>query len=112
MNYSEWLLNEFPELGDSSSLKRFNFVKKAKNETKYLRFMASLPTLLGTLLLGYGVGYIIGRFTNIDLWLVVIFSAALAFFISSKTQQKSDQLIVKKKLKELVYGELAYEIKN
>jgi hypothetical protein len=102
MNYSEWLIEEFPELADSSSVKRFNYVKKAKAETRLLRFLASIPAFSCFILFGYCIGYILGRYTDVDLWVVVTISVVLSVFISSKSLNKIERSIVQKKLTELV----------
>jgi hypothetical protein len=102
MNYSEWLLQEFPELADSSSVKRFNYVKKAKTETRYLCFMANIPVFLCFLLFVYGIGYVLGKYTNVDLWVVISISVVLSVFVFSKSLNKIERRIVQKKLTELV----------
>ncbi len=102
MNYTEWLIQEFPELADSSSVKRFNYVKEAKAETRRLRFMASVPTTLCTFVLGYCIGFTFSKYTNFDLEIVVVIAVTSSILVSGVFSNKIDQRIIQKKLAELV----------
>lgn len=102
MIYSEWLLQEFPELADSSSVKRFNYIKQAKAETKRVRFLVSTLSLFCSILLGYCLGYIFKKYTNAELWVVITIVVAFSILFSPKTSSKIEQNIIQKKLIELV----------
>ena len=102
MNYSEWLVQEFPELTDSSSVKKFNYVKQAKTETRSLRLLASIPAFFSFVLFGYCIGYVFGRYLEVELWVAVTISTVLSVLISNKTLNKIERSIVQKKLTELV----------
>lgn len=102
MNYSEWLVKEFPELFDNSSVKRFNYVKQAKTETKLLRIIANISTFLFIVIMGYSMGYVFGKFTELDLSIVMAVSVGLSVVISSIYLNKIERIIVQKKLTELV----------
>ena len=104
INYSEWLKVTFPSLGNASSVKIFTYIKQAKSDTKSLRLSIYLATLIFYLLLCYCIGYVSGRFEDINSGLVAIFIFVTFpfLFIYIRIDKKIEQNIVKKKLRELV----------
>ncbi|MDC8829380.1 hypothetical protein [Alteromonas gilva] len=102
MKYTEWLVQEFPELADSSSVKRFNYVKEAKAETRRLRIMASIPKTLCTFILGYCIGFAFKKYTNFDLGVVIVIAVTFSVLVFGAFSNKLEDRIIQKKLTELV----------
>ena len=102
MNYSQWLLIKFPALENESSVKTFNYIKKAKKETKHLRLLVTIVGFVTLISLSYFAGYYLSRFTEIDSDIVTAVCVAVSLLISSQIEKKITQKIVQNKLIELV----------
>ena len=101
MNYSKWLKRTFPELESESSVKIFNYVSKAKNETKKLRLGIFLINIVAVALLGFISGYVFSKYTEVEHYVTLIvigFIIVISRFIFNRIERS----LVQKKLIELV----------
>ncbi len=101
MNYSKWLKKTFPQLESESSVKIFNYITKAKKDTKKSRLSVFLINIIVVSLLGYTTGYVFSKYTEVEynITLIVIgFIIVISLFISNRIERS----LVQKKLIELV----------
>lgn len=100
MKYTEWLIENYPELESESSVKIFNYVKQAKKDTRSLRmFIASLYFIV-VMLFVYSLGYFFGRFTEVEVGIVI--AAGISILVSSTVDKRTKQKNIQNKLTELV----------
>ena len=82
-------------------MKKFNYIKKAKSETRKSRLFITLINIIVAGLLGYIIGYSFGNFTDFESSIttaVILVIVAISLFIANKFEQR----IVQRKLIELV----------
>jgi len=101
VNYSKWLKRTFPQLESESSVKIFNYVTKAKNETKKSRLGIFLINIVVVALLGFITGYVFSKYTEVEYngtMIVIGFIVIISLFIINRI----DRRLIQKKLVELV----------
>ena len=102
MSYTQWLTTNFPHLKSESSVKIFNYVKKAKDETKKQRALLFLVCLIFSVLTGYSIGYVFAKYTDTNFWIIITFIILIVVFVSNKIEKLVEQYILRKKLTQLV----------
>jgi hypothetical protein len=100
LNYTDWLLVEYPHLKNASSVETFSYIKKAKSSSNYWRNIAGVVTLLAQILLLNVLFSFLGvqPFDNALYWL----SFGLVAYVSSLISNLLEQKIIKSKLRSIV----------
>tara|TARA_R110002126_G_scaffold38993_6_gene116001 strand:+ start:1373 stop:1684 length:312 start_codon:yes stop_codon:yes gene_type:complete len=103
MKYSRWLKTQYPHLVNENDVTVQNFIKQAKDDTKKELQLLSLHTVLIAGVLGYVIGYLLGRYSSLDgnvRFLIILIYAVALFFLSKKLEQR----LIKKRLAQLLAG--------
>lgn len=90
MKYSRWLKAKYPHLANEHDVKVQNYIKQAKDDTKKVRLISSLLTVVLAALLGYAIGYLLGRYSDFDAntrLVVILLYAVVLIFLSSRFEQ-------------------------
>lgn len=101
MNYSKWLKRTFPQLESESSVKIFNYVIEAKNDTKKSRLVIFLINISVVVLFGFVTGYVLSKYTEVENYIIMLvlgFFIVLLRFVANRIERS----LVQKKLTELV----------
>ncbi|WP_394204261.1 hypothetical protein [Shewanella waksmanii] len=98
MNYTQWLVNRFPQLNKVSSAKTFAVITQARKQTKTLRILISmLSYLVGGLLIVMGFPTIEQQ-GHLLAYLAAIIGVVVLFIVLSKTEQRLTEMVMKQAL--------------
>lgn len=100
MNYTEWMIRERPGLKDVASSITFEYITRAKSQTKKHRvilnfILMSLLLFLASMLLSF---YDLAAFESASWWIAYSVAVVAGIFISKKLEQ----MIIRKQLSEMI----------
>ena len=98
MNYTEWIKAELPHLASESSAKTFNYIQQAKDSTAKFRMIISVVSIIFYVLAGYSVGYLLGKYTEIDSEIVLAISIGIVIWVFSRLEDRIKGNVIKKEL--------------
>ncbi|MDX1537979.1 hypothetical protein [Arsukibacterium sp.] len=101
MKYSRWLKAQYPHLANEHDVIVQNYIKQAKDDTKKVRLIISLLFFVFVGLLGYAIGYLLGRYSDFDAnarFAVILLNAAILIFLLNKVEQR----LIKRRLVKLL----------
>ncbi|SNY42630.1 hypothetical protein SAMN06297280_0468 [Arsukibacterium tuosuense] len=101
MKYSKWLTETYPQLENVSDVRVQNYIKQAKDDTKKVRFVLGIFTLVLSALMGYAIGYLIARYSSfgmVERFAAILLYALLIGFLP----QKFEQRLVKNRITQVV----------
>ena len=102
MNYTQWLIEQNPQLENESSAKTFGYIAAAKKQTKTLRIIANLIGMLLTGVFGYVIGYSAKQLTNMEFYYAIGIAAILSFLLFGYLLVRVEQSMIKKQLSKMV----------
>jgi hypothetical protein len=97
VNYSKWLKTTFPQLESEPRVKIYNYVTKAREDTRKSRWIIFLINLAILAI----IGYVFGKFTNVEpdvFYIALGFIVAVSMFVFNRIVRR----IIQTKLTELV----------
>lgn len=100
MNYTEWMIRKRPGLKDVASSVTFEYIARAKSQTKKHRvilnfILMSLLLFLANMLLSF---YDLAAFESGSWWIAYSVAVVAGIFISKKLEQ----MIIRKQLSEMI----------
>ncbi|ASP49756.1 hypothetical protein [Cognaticolwellia beringensis] len=98
MKYTEWIKAELPHLENESSAITFEYIQQAKDSTVKLRMVISIVSIILYILAGYMVGYLLGKYTEINSDVALAISIGLVIWILSRLEDQFKDSIIKKEL--------------
>ena len=101
MNFTEWLKGELSHLENESSAITFNYIENAKKSTAKLRMLITFLHIIFTVIIGYGIGYLFGFYTDIDLSIIVGITVGISFLFTSNLGDKLKDKVIQNKLLEI-----------
>lgn len=102
MRYTEWILEQFPELINEPTAKTFGLIDKAKEQAKLsMRLVGSACTLFA-IVIAFIVASFSEEFTNIDFPIVLGVVYGLVYVVLGLIQKRVEQQIIKQKITELM----------
>lgn len=103
MNYTQWLIEQNPQLDNESSATIFGYIAAAKKQTKALRIVANLIGLLITGIFGYVIGYSAKQLTNMEFYYAIGIAAILSYLLFGYLLVRVEQSVIKKQLKRILF---------
>jgi hypothetical protein len=98
MNYTEWIKAELPHLASESSAKTFKYIQQAKDSTAKFRMIISVVSIIFYVLAGYSVGYLLGKYTEIDSEIALAISIGIVIWVFSRLEYRIKGNVIKKEL--------------
>lgn len=102
MNYTQWLIEQNPQLENESSAKTFGYITAAKKQTKTLRIVVNLIGLLIIGMFGYAIGYSAKQLTNMEFYYAIGIAAILSYLLFGYLLVRVEQSVIKKQLSKMV----------
>lgn len=98
MKYTDWIKAELPHLENESSATTFGYIQQAKNSTIKLRMIISVVSILIYVITGYTVGYLLGRYTDVDSDVALALSLGVSVWLLSRIEEQFKDNVIKKEL--------------
>ena len=98
MNFTDWLKQKLPHLENESSAITFKYIEQAKKATAKSRKLVSLINIILSVIIGYGIGYLLGKYSNVDLSVVIAISIGITILNTAVIEERIKNKIIQKQL--------------
>jgi F0F1-type ATP synthase assembly protein I len=98
LNFTDWLKAELPYLESESSAITFKYIEQAKKSTANLRMLISLINFTLTVMVGYSIGYLFGKYSNVDPSIAIAISIGISILVTSRLEERIKNKVIQKEL--------------